>query len=798
MATYYWVGGTGNWSDATNHWANVTNGTPNAAYLPTATDNVVFDANSNVGTGAFTVTVDGTSASPSLCQDFSTGGGGGALDGAMTLSLGATAELDCYGSMTLPATNFTWTGTTGAQLTFLSTATGKTITTNGVNVTATKVDLSGIGGAWTLGSAFTNTISAFQINAGTFSTSNFNLSIGSGFVIAGAQSKTINLGSSTITAPGGTPLNYSGSNVTLNAGTSTITCSSASPTFAGSGLTFYNVSFTSAAAGTVTISGINIFNNLTFTSRSATGVRNIVFGADQTVNGALTFGTANTAIRRIQVDSDIPGTQRTITWNGTIATLADVNFANIKTIGGTWSGTRIGSGGNLTGITADAPANKYWNLAAGGNWSATAWATSSGGAVNVNNFPLPQDLVVIENTGLNTSATITMDLGWWLPAINLSTRSNAMTFDLVAQAPRNYGNLTLSSSVTVAATTGSFNFYPYNTTHVISGTAASFAGGISINASGTTQKVNIANNFTTTGTVTLTYGTLDLTNAGAGNYTLTCNTFNSNNSNTRAITFGTGNITVTGNNATIWNTTTQTGFSYTGTPTVNSTYSGSVGTRTIRTATIANGASETNAISLNVSAGSDILSIAFTFKNIDFTGFSGTLANNPTKNIFGYLTISSGMTLEAGTLKILFLGTSGPYQITTNGKTLDFPISFSGLGGTWNFQDALTMGATNGTFTALAGTINFKAGTTNTVKTATLTGAVGQPVVIGSTTAGTQATIKALDLTKVDGSYLTIKDSYAFPMNIWYAGNSTNNGNNTNWFFGPVAYGQGNFLLMFS
>ena len=102
MATYYWVGGSGNWSDATNHWASVSNGAPNAANLPTSADNVIFDQNSNVGTGTFTVTVDGTSASPSLCNDFSTS----SLDGTMTLTMGATAQLYCYGSMTLPSTIF--------------------------------------------------------------------------------------------------------------------------------------------------------------------------------------------------------------------------------------------------------------------------------------------------------------------------------------------------------------------------------------------------------------------------------------------------------------------------------------------------------------------------------------------------------------------------------------------------------------------------------------------------------------------------------------------------------------------
>jgi hypothetical protein len=44
MATYFWVGGTGNWSDATNRGATSSGGTPNAANVPTSADDVVFDA----------------------------------------------------------------------------------------------------------------------------------------------------------------------------------------------------------------------------------------------------------------------------------------------------------------------------------------------------------------------------------------------------------------------------------------------------------------------------------------------------------------------------------------------------------------------------------------------------------------------------------------------------------------------------------------------------------------------------------------------------------------------------------
>jgi hypothetical protein len=63
------------------------------------------------------------------------------------------------------------------------------------------------------------------------------------------------------------------------------------------------------------------------------------------------------------------------------------------------------------------------------------------------------------------------------------------------------------------------------------------------------------------------------------------------------------------------------------------------------------------------------------------------------------------MTLAAGTSVTTFAATSGPKTITTNGKTLDFPITFNGAGGSWTLQDALTLGATR-TLTLTNGTLN--------------------------------------------------------------------------------------------
>jgi hypothetical protein len=53
------------------------------------------------------------------------------------------------------------------------------------------------------------------------------------------------------------------------------------------------------------------------------------------------------------------------------------------------------------------------------------------------------------------------------------------------------------------------------------------------------------------------------------------------------------------------------------------------------------------------------------------------------------------MTLSGGSSTTTFASTSAtPRTITTNGKALDFPLTFDGVGGTLRLLDALTMGAT--------------------------------------------------------------------------------------------------------
>jgi hypothetical protein len=190
-------------------------------------------------------------------------------------------------------------------------------------------------------------------------------------------------------------------------------------------------------------------------------------------------------------------------------------------------------------------------------------------------------------------------------------------------------------------------------------------------------------------TVTLTNGTLDLNGK-----ILSTGLFASTNSNVRTIAFGSGNITCNGPGGTLWTTATITNLTITGTPVVNISNSGAVATSVLPGVL-----PEANSISFNFTTGTYALTflgtVSYAAKNVDFTGFAGTWAATAANFIYGSLTLSTGMTLTASTGVMRFSASSGTQIITSNSKTMDFPVSFLGTGtGIVQLADALTLGAT--------------------------------------------------------------------------------------------------------
>jgi hypothetical protein len=354
-------------------------------------------------------------------------------------------------------------------------------------------------------------------------------------------------------------------------------------------------------------------------------------------------------------------------------------------------------------------------------------------------------------------------------------------------SPTIYGSFKASTGMTKTAGNGVFTFAATSGTKTIATAGVTFDNPFTFNGVGGTWQLQDALTSGSARTLTLTNGAIDL-----NNFTLTTGFFASSSSNTRSIAFGTGNITIIGSGTTVWSQANAAGFTYTGTPTVNVTYSGAVGTRTITSGQSGASGTEANSLSFNISAGTDIVLFTATarVRNVNFTGFAGTLSGSAALLCYGNLTYSAGMTIAAATNPTIFGATSGTQLITTNAQTLDLPLSFNGIGGTFAFQDALTQGSTKA-FTITNGTVQLKAGVTSTVGS-TVTSGTNQKF-LQSTLAGSQATLSQASGT-VNASYLTIKDINAVGGATWNAYVDQSNidaGNVDGWNFGisPVVGG---------
>jgi hypothetical protein len=620
--------------------------------------------------------------SPRVCNDFTASG----LDGTMTLA-GSNIGLTVSGSLTFQATNFTrtYTGTT----TFNATTTGKTVTTNGVDLATVIFD--GVGGGWTLGSAFSCSSNSITLTNGTFNTSslgNYSVSAAS-FSSSNSNVRAINLNASTVTLIGTTSINLGvPTNLTFSAGTSQINISAVSPNFQGGSQTFYNVSFTSTTSNTPSITGANTFNNLTITGRTTVGIAIFTLSANQTVNGTFTVSAGTSASYRTMIASTTIGTQLTLTCAA--ESLTDVDFRDIIAAGAgsPFTGTRLGDCKGNSNITFDAAKTVYFGSTGSVNWgraSGGSWAATSGGSSDATMFPLAQDTAVFPAATYPASgSTVTINANYNIGTIDMSLRtSNTMTLATGSTTPAIYGNWINGTGLSFSGT-GAITVIG-RTTQQITSAGRSFTQTFSPIEGGTTI-LQLQDAFTTTGSVGLGGATLDLQS-----YTLSTSTFASSTSATRTIAFGTGNITCTGT-GTVWNTGTITNLTTTGTQVVNVTSTGST------SITVTTGAlSEANSISYNFTGGTYALgflqSSNYSARNVDFTGYAGTLGATAACTVYGNIKFSTGMTLTASSSQMSISATSGVQQITTNGKTIDFQLGF-GNGGTRQLQDALTLGST--------------------------------------------------------------------------------------------------------
>jgi len=337
-----------------------------------------------------------------------------------------------------------------------------------------------------------------------------------------------------------------------------------------------------------------------------------------------------------------------------------------------------------------------WTGATNTRWSVnTNWLVS--GSVPLS-APTAADSVFF-------SGTFTVDLIGTNNCLNLTVSSGAVSFITSSANTLNIlGSVSVTSGTTWAST-ASLVFAATSPMTITSNTsvfpALSFIGTSTYTLSGPLSCVS----------TTLSSGTITLSSTAG----LTTGRFTSTGSTSRGIDFGSGgSVTCNASGGTLWATASLTGFSLSGTGrTVNisnpSTTSATVNVGSSGTPT------EAQLPDFNITSGNYTLTITASSKlrNLNFTGTYTGNVNNNVLTIYGDLTLNSSMGLNSGANAWTFIPSSGNTRtITSNTKTMDFPVIFAGAG-TSQLNDNMTVGS--GRITTLtSGTLSLQTFTLTT------------------------------------------------------------------------------------
>jgi hypothetical protein len=258
-------------------------------------------------------------------------------------------------------------------------------------------------------------------------------------------------------------------------------------------------------------------------------------------------------------------------------------------------------------------------------------------------------------------------------------------------------------SATIWNANGTITFIA-TTSQTISTNGVFITAGIVFNGIGGTWTLGSA--LSTSGT-TLTAGTLNL-----NNFTLTTGIFSSNNSNTRSISFGTGDIILTSGTAdtTVLIMATATGFTWTGT----GGFTSIMNTTRVFTFGTTSGGTATNAPNLTLSSGASVatLTTGSYFNKLDFS--TTTFIIQPTTLNLNALTLSSGGSFSGITANMVGTGSINPNGNTVNSVGV---LVINNGAGTTTLAAALSCN----TFTMTSGTINFATFNLTCSSTATYT-----------------------------------------------------------------------------
>ena len=431
MATYYWVGGNGNWNDYDGFNWSLTSGGAGGAGVPTFADDVVFNASS--GSGIVAIGYLG----PPSCRNLT----------ASAVTVNTTFNSDytpitVYGTLNIGANAIV--NSVPVNIIFKGATTGKTVTISNTSFINSLV-YDEVGGGWTQGAS---TVGAIAVTNGSLTFSGIittpSLTVNGGTLITGAFSHNnynafVTSSGGSVVASSGT-VNFTGS--TFKLGTNALANDFTFNEFTvASGVTFTGTPNVTMGVTTASSSSNNYFNGAgktygtfnifggqneitganSFTAFNCTGIDSqgsyLSVDSNQTVTGAFTVQGNSAAVYRMSVTSNLSGTARTFTLSGATAGTKIVKWVNLTDITITNSGAALTPTlvGDCLGNTVPAgtfpAAISCYAKTAGSNftYSNTAlWYTTSGGATSISSVggrvaPLPQDNVFFDaNTGVGT------------------------------------------------------------------------------------------------------------------------------------------------------------------------------------------------------------------------------------------------------------------------------------------------------------------------------------------------------------------------------------------------------------
>ncbi|QQU04832.1 hypothetical protein [Myroides odoratus] len=399
-ASYYWVGGSGDWSDI-NHWRTSSGGTAIPGVIPGPSDDVFFDDNAGFSSSNYTITLNVAAN----CRNITVAGTRKAP------RISGSASLNIYGSSV-------WQS--GMSITtsiyYQDAGQAKTITSNGVVLT-TDVYLNETT-AVALSDDFSTT--TLYVNAGVFDTKNHRMDIGSLLMNEGTAPRELILGNSEVYI--GKDF-YDGVFVILHSGTSTIYMEKIGANFIGSpGHQYNHVFFQKSGA---TISGGTATDNLTFNrvdflegSSSIKGentFKELFFAPG--VGGSIESGATQTITHALIAKSDCSAIPTFATTNNTtgfismpssaLVDVSAVKLQNITAIGGAIFNAvnAIDFIGN-TGwtFTYESTSTIYW-VGGSGNWGdKNHWSFTSGGPGGACIPTIGTNVIFDENSRFTTTS----------------------------------------------------------------------------------------------------------------------------------------------------------------------------------------------------------------------------------------------------------------------------------------------------------------------------------------------------------------------------------------------------------